>query len=400
MDGPSTNYIDTGLLAGEQYVYYVTASNSFGESLPSDSVRMVPLAPTQTVLPWAPWDLEAVGGDGRVNLSWAPPRNAGEFTITGYRIYWLSQKWTAGGLHYVPPLEGSYWSVVDVQGTSTSYTHEGLTNGEEYYYHVSALTPVGEGGVSPYVSATPLALPSAPWGLWGTLGVGEIYIHWEPPDEIGDVGIFTYKVLRGETPDDMGPLVDLDWTWWDWGLYEFPPNEYTDEDLGGHEFWYYQVIAVNRLGEGPPSNFVRVPPIPEPPTAPLDLEATTGENEIELLWKIPMSPGSSIIKGYYLYRWQEGEQGQTIFVLDPETFSFIDNDVEKGLVYFYAVSAINSVGEGPLSNEVSATLPGAAPEIPGPDVEASSFLVGNLGMILLLVVVVLCFVVSTLYLRT
>ncbi len=404
LDGPGTNYIDTGLLAGEQYVYYVTASNSFGESLPSDSIRVIPLAPTQTVLPWAPWDLEAVGGDGHVNLSWAPPRNADEFTITGYRIYWLSQKWTAGGLHYVPPLEGSYWSIVDVQGTSTSYTHEGLTNGEEYYYHVSALTPVGEGDVSPYVSATPLALPSAPWGLWGTLRVGEIYIHWEPPVEIGDVGIFTYKVLRGETPDDMGPLVDLDWTWWDWGLYEFPPNEYTDEDLGGHEFWYYQVIAVNRLGEGPPSEIVRVPPAPEPPTAPRDLEATPNENVIELLWRAPVSPGTTSIDGYFVYRWREGEERTIISEVDVTHLGFIDNDVERGRVYFYAVSAMSSVGEGSLSNEVNTILLGSDPEDPGspggPAVEASSFLVGDLGMFLLLVVVVLCFVVSTLYLRT
>ncbi len=400
LDGPSTNYIDTDVIAGDEYRYYVTASNSFGESLPSNSVRMIPLAATQTVLPWAPWDLEAEGGNGHVNLSWAPPRNADEFTITGYRIYWLSQVWTAGGLIYIPPLEGSYWSVIDVQGTATSYTHKDLTNGEEYYYHVSALTPVGEGGVSPYVSATPLALPSAPRDLWGILNDGSIYIEWDPPRDIGDVGIFTYKVFRGESPDDLELLVDLDWTWWDWGLYEFPPHEFTDYDLWGHEFWYYQVIAVNRLGEGPPSEIVRVPPIPEPPTAPLDLEATTGENEIELLWKIPVSPGSSIIKGYHVYRWQEGEQRQMIFELDAETLYFIDNDVEKGLVYFYAVSAINSVGESPLSNEVSATLPGAAPEIPGPDVETSTFLVGDLGMFLLLVVVVLCFVVSTLYLRT
>ena len=404
LDDLSTNYIDTALLADEQYVYYVTASNSYGESLPSNSVRLTPLGPTQTVLPWAPWQLEAEGGDGHVNLSWAPPRNADEFTITGYRIYWLSQKWTAGGLIVVPPLEGSYWSVIDVQGTSTEFTHQGLTNGEEYYYHVSALTPLGEGDVSSYVSVTPLGLPSAPRDLRGTLRVGEIYIEWDPPHYLGDVGIFTYRIFRGESPQDMDHLVDLDWIWSDWGLYEFPPTEFTDYDLWDHEFWYYQVVAVNRLGEGPPSDIVRVPPLPEPPMAPRDLEGTHNKRVIELLWRAPLSPGTAPIEGYIVYRWLKGEERTIFSEVDAGQLGLIDDDVEEGCSYFYAVSAINSVGEGSLSNEVSVTLLGVVPDDPGPndgpDVEASSFLVGSLGMFLLMLVVVLCFFVSAMYLRT
>jgi uncharacterized spore protein YtfJ len=39
--------------------------------------------------------------------------------------------------------------------TGTSYTDTGLTNGQTYYYHVSAVNGNGEGSLSNEISATP-----------------------------------------------------------------------------------------------------------------------------------------------------------------------------------------------------------------------------------------------------
>ena len=81
-------------------------------------------------------------GNAQVVLNWVAPASTGGSAITGYRIY--------RGL-----TSGSEAFLVAV-GVVLTYTDTGLTNGQIYWYQVSAINVVGEGARSTEASATPV----------------------------------------------------------------------------------------------------------------------------------------------------------------------------------------------------------------------------------------------------
>ena len=88
----------------------------------------------------------------KVQLTWSPVTDA-----TSYNVYWSKTAGVApggAGVTKIPAL------------TTTSYTQTGLTNGDTYYYIVSATGMAGEGAASAEKSARPLPPPPpAPLGI-------------------------------------------------------------------------------------------------------------------------------------------------------------------------------------------------------------------------------------------
>ena len=106
------------------------------------------------------------------------------------------------------------------------------------------------------------------------------------------------------------------------------------------------------------------------PSAPT-LSATAGDRLARLNWTVPPN-GSSPITGYRIYRGTSSSP-KTLRATVGTVTTFDDTQVINGTTYYYQVSAVNSVGEGPLSNEVSAmpkalpdTSPPAAPNLLSP----------------------------------
>jgi len=97
-------------------------------------------APT---VPGAPTGLTASAGNTQISLSWTAPASNGGSAITGYNLY----RSTSSGT------ETLYKNL----GTSTSYTDTGLTNGQAYYYKVTAVNSAGESAKSNEATATPAA---------------------------------------------------------------------------------------------------------------------------------------------------------------------------------------------------------------------------------------------------
>lgn len=94
-------------------------------------------------VPGAP-TLSATAGDGKVDLSWTTPGDGGS-AITGYNVY----RGTSSGSH----------SLLASLGVTNAYTDTAVTNGNTYYYAVTAVNAVGEGAKSNEVSATPASVP-------------------------------------------------------------------------------------------------------------------------------------------------------------------------------------------------------------------------------------------------
>jgi hypothetical protein len=76
-----------------------------------------------------------------------------------------------------------------------------------------------------------------------------------------------------------------------------------------------------------------------------------------LSWQPPKNDGGSNITGYRIYRsTTPGTDGQPIATVGSTTLSYRDDGLENGQVLNYQISAVNSVGEGELSNERLVTV--------------------------------------------
>lgn len=92
-----------------------------------------------TTSPNIPGNVQIVVGNTTVTISWNASGGA-----TSYTIYWN----TTGGVTTAD---------TKIEGATSPYTHTSLTNGNTYYYAVSATNAAGESSLSAEVSATPSA---------------------------------------------------------------------------------------------------------------------------------------------------------------------------------------------------------------------------------------------------
>jgi parallel beta-helix repeat protein len=94
------------------------------------------------------------------------------------------------------------------------------------------------------------------------------------------------------------------------------------------------------------------------PTAPLGLSAASGDSYVNLTWSPPADDGGSAIIGYNVYR----DGAFLMFVAAGQEW-YNNTPLTNGVTYEYNVTAVNAIGEGPNSNNVSAT-PQGVPEVP------------------------------------
>jgi fibronectin type 3 domain-containing protein len=134
----SNSFTNIGLTNGTSYFFVVSALNSAGESANSAEVTATPAA--SVTPPAAPAGLVATSGNAQVSLSWTASAAA-----TSYHV----KRGTASG--------GPYTQVA--APTVTAFADTGLSNGQAYYYVVSALNTAGESANSTQASATPAGTP-------------------------------------------------------------------------------------------------------------------------------------------------------------------------------------------------------------------------------------------------
>src|SRR5213080_3617904 len=347
--GNVLTYTDSAVTNGVTYYYQVSAVNSPGEGAKSNEASATPNAPPPPPTPpSAPTNLVATGGNAQVGLTWQAPGSNGGSPITNYKIY-------RGG---APSTE----TLLTTVGAVTSYTDTAVTNGVTYYYQVSAVNNVGEGPRSNEASATPSAAPpppsppSAPQNLAATGGNAQVTLTWQAPASNGGSPITNYKIYRGTTSGGETLVATIG-----------NQLSYSDGGLTNGVTYYYQVSAVNNVGEGPKSNEASATPTAPatPPGAPQGLGATAGDATVTLTWSAPSSNGGSPITNYRIYRSTTGG-GETLQATIGNVLTYSDTSVTNGVTYYYQVSAVSNVGEGPRSNEASAppTAPAGPPGAP------------------------------------
>ena len=95
---------------------------------------------------------------------------------------------------------------------------------------------------------------------------------------------------------------------------------------------------------------------PTTPSAPLSLTAAAGPGggQIRLTWQAPASNGGTAITNYKVYRGATSGS-ETYLATVGNVLTYTDSGLGNGATYHYVVTAVNLVGEGPSSNEATAT---------------------------------------------
>lgn len=341
--GVASGWTDSGVTNGVAYYYKVSALNSVGESVSSNELSATPTAPVSA--PGAPTLNSATPGNTTVALAWSAPVNNGGSAITGYRVY----RGTSSGGE----------SVLTTLASVTGWIDTGLTNGTTYFYKVSALNSAGESVASGELSATPsqpASAPGVPTLSAATPGNGTVGLAWSAPASNGGATISGYRVYRGTSSGGEALLTTLgNVTGW------------TDSGLANGTTYYYEVTALNSVGESTPSNELSAKPV-APSAAPTLNSATAGNATVALVWSAPSNNGGSAVTGYGVYRSTSSGSESLLTTLGNVT-SWTDTGLTNGTTYYYKVTALNSAGESSTSNERSATPTAAT--VPGAPVLTS-----------------------------
>ena len=327
----SMNYLDLTVTNGATYYYKVSAFNANGEGPQSAEVNATPTLVLS--VPGTPFNVVTHPHDEMVEITWESPSIDGGSPITNYKVY---RGDTSGAL-----------SLLETVGNVLTYSDYGLENGHTYYYAISAVNSVGEGLQSSEVSATPAALPSAPRNLTAELDGDDVILTWEAPVNDGGSPITHYTIYYGTISGDLEYLFQVG-----------NVLTYTDTMYLPDTTFYYQVTAINAIGESPRSNEVTSDPdLPSSPSLAAEAEGTT----VTLTWAAP-DEGSSAITNYNVYRGVDSGSMSLLAELG-NVLTYEDSTGSAGNTYVYQVSAVNGQGEGPRSNSVSVQL-GAVPSAP------------------------------------
>ena len=259
------------------------------------------------------------------------PSNHGSDPVTNYNVY--------RGM-----VSGSE-TLLTTLGNVLTYNDTGLTNGQTYYYKVSAVNSVGEGPQSNEASASIqiFTVPTAPTITSATPGNAQVTLTWTAPASNGGTSITNYRIYRGTTPGSETLLTTLG-----------NVLTYTNTGLINGQTYYYKVSAVNSVGEGPQSNEASASiQIFTVPTAPTITSATPGNAQVTLTWTAPASNGGTSITNYRIYRGTT-PGSETLLTTLGNVLTYTNTGLINGQTYYYKVSAVNSAGEGPQSSEASA----------------------------------------------
>ena len=308
------------------------SGSSFAETGASN-VSMVlntPSAPSVTIsypatVPAAPTSVVATAGNAQATVSWTAPDNGGDpildYTVTS----------NPSGITTV------------VNGSTTSATVTGLTNGVTYTFSVVARNDVGSGPVSAASNpVTPAAVPGAPTGVVATAGNGQAGVNWAAPPANGSpISAYTVTSNPGGITTTVGGST----------------TSATVTGLSNGTSYTFTVTATNGAGTGPassPSNAVTPAAVPGAPT---NVVAGAGNGQASVSWTAPPDNGSPI-SGYTV----ASNPGGITTTVGGSTTSATVTGLSNGTSYTFTVTATNGAGTGQPSAPSNAVVP--TPPVP------------------------------------
>jgi len=339
-ESTTTTFPDTEAQGNRLYWYRVRACNQFGCSALSEADSGYYLAPAP---PLPPQNVQASDGtfSDRIRVTWSE--------VVGATYYEL----------YRSDIPGADFLRI-AQVSTTSYDDQGIVLGRTYYYRVKACNSYGCSNFSETDAGFAAAsAPGAPQNVEASDGTysDRVRITWDPVP-----GAARYEVWRAAS---QGGTYEL--------LAETTATSYDDRAVTAGTTYWYKVRAWNVLGYGPFS---------EPdsgyaaagggggggggaqlPGQVSGVSASDGTyyDKIRITWN-----SVSGARTYRVYRSTTGVEGtfSQIAEVPSGTTSYDDTTITTLCQeYWYAVSAWNDAGEGPLSVPDSGYLGGTLEQV-------------------------------------
>lgn len=285
--------------------------------------------------PSAPASLSVTPGNNQATLTWS--------SVSGATGYNLKRSGTSGGPYTIlqPNLSG------------TTFTDPGLVNSEAYYYVVTALNGVVESANSSEATTSPVGPPAVPANLQVSATTSQVNLSWTD-----SYGATSYRVYRSITSGSGYALTGTSVS-----------ASYADPSVTNGTTYFYEVSAIGPNGESAPSTEASATPMALP-AAPTGLTATGSNATVTLTWT-----ASALASSYNVKRTITSGSDYSVVATITGSSSFVDTGLSNGAPYYYVVSALNAIGEGIDSAEVSAT-PIAPPVAPTVTVSSGNAVVG------------------------
>ena len=329
----TTPYRHTPLINGKTLHYRLRATNVDGNSPLSQEVSASPAL--SATAPGAPASVTATPGDRKVTLTWGAVSGASKYTI--YRD-------TNTG---VMPGTGTVLDNVTSPRADT-----GLTNGNTYYYVVTATVQGTESLPSAEVYATAKSGGSSispPSSLAATPGDKQVTLTWPT---VADATAYTlyWSTTKGVTKTGGSKITGA-------------TSPFKHSGLTNGTTYHYVVTASKGSEESAESTEASATPQDGGTVSPpVYLAAVAGDKKVTLTWA-----AVSGATGYTLY-WSttKGVTTTTGTKIAGATSPHAHSGLTNGTTYYYVVTASKGSAESTASSEASATpkATGTPPKAP------------------------------------
>ena len=236
--------------------------------------------------------------------------------------------------------------------------------GRDIYYAIEANGPTTDNVTSPispgqstWGSVTGrVSLPSAPATPTAIPGNGQLDWRWRCPRDGGQRVMSFSLEWRAADGDWSSPVTVIS-------------GRYRLTGLQNGTVYQVRVRAHTVAGASPWSSAGSATPAAVRPGKVAGLVATAGEDgQVPLRWSEPDTGGAAISRYEVQWRTESGTFGSTNQA-NSTSLSTIIGNFSNGVRYLFRVRAVNSAGDGPWSEEQSATPaePPPPPPVPPPD---------------------------------
>jgi predicted phage tail protein len=234
-------------------------------------------------------------------------------------------------------------------GTSALVT--GLTNGTTYYFWL--VDAKVSNVVSNMASATPVGILAVPAGqsarsaapricLAAEAGDKQVSLTWTPSASAKILTVYDGTTPGNGKPAEVSAVTDT--------------SALVTGLTNGTTYYFWLVVRQTQM-----STIASATPATVP-GAPAGLAASPGNARVTLSWAAPASDGGSPVSSYNVYVATSADFKGAAEVAGVTGTAVVLVGLVNGTPYYFRVTAVNGVGEGPASSEVLATpvtVPGA-----------------------------------------
>ncbi len=337
-----TSFSDTGLTAGTNYYYRVSAWNNAGQTWSSSALQKTGgVAPIQ-ILQVAPVVVPAPVSPTALTVT-SP-------TLTSLSLSWSDAAGDETGFNVYRSTDGTnYTLVTSLSASTTSFVDTGLSSSTAYNYKITAVNAGGEtaSSVAGGTTMTPVVAPNAPANVtFANITTSGLTVNWTDT-ATNETGYHVYRSTDGVNFTDVADLAAN-------------ASSFTDTGLSNATTYFYKIAAWNSAGQTGTTDSQTT--ATAAPSAPGSLTVSNPTlSSLQLSW----TDTSSNESGFRVYRSTDGTNFSLIGSLAANVTSFTDMGLSSSTQYTYKVSAWNAGGETVSVQAGSTTLtPVVAPNAP------------------------------------